>query len=218
MWIEKVKNITPKPIWDILKEIKKKYLTRKYLKGKRPIIKGDTTRAFNRRLREGFFDKYCLGKGLDVGFGGDLIKSDAQGWDFEHGDAQFLEGLEDESFDYVYSSHTLEHVYDAKTSLKNWYRVLKPDGYLILYIPHRDLYEKKKKLPSRFNTNHLRFFLINENDLPDTVGIIPLMNDSLENFKIIYAKECSEGRTIEDPMIHSDGEYSIEIVIQKNKK
>lgn len=217
MWIEKVRNITPVPIWNFIKKNKKKYLTKKYLNGKRPFVKGETSKAHSRRLKEGFFEKYCFGKGLDIGFGGDLIMPDAQGWDFEHGDAQYLQGLKDNSFDYVYSSHTLEHVYDVKVTLVNWFRVLKPGGYLILYIPHRDLYEKKKELPSRFNETHQRYFLIDKSELPDTFGIIQLLNDILKNFTIIYAKECSEGHTITDPFIKSDGEYSIEVVIKKNK-
>lgn len=214
---EKIKKITPKPIWLLLSKLKINYLAYHYLRGKRPLVKGETSKAHDRRMREGFFTKYCVGKGLDIGFGGDLILPDAQGWDFEHGDAQYLKGLKDESFDYVYSSHTLEHVFDVETTLKNWYRVLKPNGYLILYIPHRDLYEKKKDLPSRFNPTHQRFFLIDKDAQPDTVGIVPLINRTLNNFTLIYAKECNEGHTITDPLLHSDGEYSIEVVIKKNK-
>jgi SAM-dependent methyltransferase len=214
---EQIKHFTPKRIWSLLASIKTKYLAYKYLRGKRTRVKGETSKANLRRIREGFFTKYCIGKGLDIGFGGDLILLDAQGWDFEHGDAQYLKGLKDESFDYVYSSHTLEHVFDVVTTLKNWYRVLRPNGYLILYIPHRDLYEKKKELPSRFNPTHQRFFLINKDDPPDTVGIVPLLNNTLNNFTLVYAKECSDGHTITDPLLHSDGEYSIEVVIKKNK-
>ena len=87
---------------------------------------------------------------MDIGFGGDSIVPNATGWDFEHGDAQYLKGLNDEQFDFVYSSHTLEHMQDPAVALKNWYRVLKKGGYLIIYIPHRDLYESKKTLPSKF--------------------------------------------------------------------
>ena len=123
----------------------------------------------------------------------------------------------DESFDFVYSSHTLKHVFEVEKTLENWFRILKPNGYLILYIPHRDLYEKKKELPSRFNPTHQRFFLIDKDDHPNTVGIVPLINRTLNNFTLVYAKECSEGHTITDPMLHSDGEYSIEVVIKKNK-
>jgi SAM-dependent methyltransferase len=214
---EQIKNITPKLIWSILSKLKTKYLAYQYLRGKRPIVKGETSKAHNRRMREGFFEKYCNGKGLDIGFGGDLILPDAQRWDFEHGDAQYLKGIKDESFDFVYSSHTLEHVFEVEKTLENWFRVLKPNGYLILYIPHRDLYEKKKKLPSRFNPTHQRFFLIDKDDPPSSVGILPLLNSTLDNFTLVYAKECSEGNTITDPMLHSDGEFSIEVVIKKNK-
>ena len=119
---------------------------------------GETYKARGRRLREGFFEKYCQGRGLDIGYAGDSIVKTVKGWDFEHGDAQYLNGLEDESFDFVYSSHLLEHVPDCELALTNWWRVLKPGGYLLLYLPHRDLYEKKGHLPSRFNDDHEHFF------------------------------------------------------------
>ncbi|MCK4951575.1 MAG: hypothetical protein KAS48_07135, partial [Gammaproteobacteria bacterium] len=67
----------------------------------RKISYGETYKAHGRRSRESFFEKYCQGKGLDVGYAGDSIVKTAQGWDFEHGDAQYLNGLEDESFDFV---------------------------------------------------------------------------------------------------------------------
>ena len=75
--------------------------------------------------------------------------------------------------------------------------------------------KKKKTLPSRWNPNHKHFFLIDKDDPPDTIGIIPLIERTLINHKIIYAKECNKGHTIMDPLIHSNGEYSIEVVIKK---
>jgi SAM-dependent methyltransferase len=104
---------------------------------------------------------------------------------------------------------------DPAIALENWWRVLKKKGYLILYVPHRDLYEKKKTLPSHWNQDHKHFFLLDTDDPPNTIGIMPLIQRSLVNFEIIYAKECQEGHTISNPEIHSDGEYSIETVIQK---
>lgn len=214
---DNVRKYAPDLLWELLKKIKLNYLKFWYLWGFRAVVIGESSKARKRREKEIFFELYCRGKGLDIGFGGDLILPDAQGWDFEHGDAQYLSGLNDETFDYIYSSHTLEHVADAGESLQNWWRVLKPGGYLLLFIPHRDLYEKKKKLPSRFNPTHLRFFMIDEEDLPDTVGIVPLIKRTLSNYEIIYAKECSEGHTITDLEKHSDGEYSIEVVVNKLK-
>ena len=181
----------------------------------RSIIIGETSKARNRKIKEDFFKQYCNGKGLDIGFWGDLVTEYSVGFDFEHGDAQMLKGVADVSFDFVYSSHTIEHLPDPSEAVKNWFRVLKPGGYLIIYLPHRDLYEKKKQLPSRFNPNHLNYFLIDQDEGPNTIGIVPLIRRTLTGFEIIYANECNEGHTITDPSIHSDGEYSIEVVVMK---
>jgi SAM-dependent methyltransferase len=201
-----LKQFVPAPIW---RRTKKAY----YKLRNRPI--GETSKARPRRLREGFFEKYCTGRGLDVGSGDDLLAPNCQEWDKEQGDAQYLQGVEDASFDFVYSSHTLEDMIDPSIALKHWWRVLRTGGFLILYIPHRDLYEKKKSLPSRWNPDHKHFFLLDRDEPPDTTGILPLIQRTLSNFRIIYAKECNEGHTITDPQIHSDGEYSIEVVIKK---
>lgn len=214
---EQLKKIFPKSVWNILRWAKKNFLILKYRSVGRTDKPAETFKARERRLREGFFDLYCKGKGLDVGFGGDLITEDAEGYDFEHGDAQYLKGKKDNTYDFVYSSHTIEHLPDPSVAIKNWYRVVKPGGYLIIFLPHRDLYEKKKTLPSRFNPNHLHFFLPDRDEEPDTIGIIPLIERSITGFQLIYVKKCSEGHTITDPLLHSDGEYSIEVVIQKGK-
>jgi SAM-dependent methyltransferase len=214
---EGLKKILPIPVWKILRSGKKNWLILKFRTIGRPVNPAETSKAKGRRLKENFFNLYCKGKGLDVGFGGDLITEDAEGFDFEHGDAQYLKGKNDNSYDFVYSSHTIEHLPDPSIAIKNWFRVVKPGGYLIIYLPHRDLYEKKKTLPSRFNPNHFNFFLIDRDEEPNTIGIIPLIERSIKNFQLIYAKECSEGHSITDPMIHSDGEYSIEVVLRKMK-
>ena len=44
------------------------------------------------------------------------------------------------SMDFVFSSYLLEHIEDYQAALKEWWRVIKPDGYLVLYLPHKDLY------------------------------------------------------------------------------
>ena len=181
----------------------------------RPYRALESTKAQERRLKEDFFNRFCNGKGLDIGYGGDLLVPNCKGWDIEHGDAQYLSSLNDESFDFVYSSHTLEHMVDPEAALHNWWRVVKPGGYLILYIPHRDLYEKKMTLPSRWNLDHKHFFLLDRDEPPDTKGILPLVEKSLSDYEVVVARDCSDGHTIIDPELHSNGEYSIEIVIKK---
>ena len=48
------------------------------------------------------------------------------------------------------------------------------------------------------------------------VSIIGKKITQFSNYQIIYAKLCNEGCTITDPNIHSNGEYSIEMVVKKN--
>lgn len=177
--------------------------------------KGETAKSHQRRMREGFFDKYCQGEGLDIGYGSDPITPDCSGWDLRNGDAQYLDGIEDESFDYVYSSHCLEHMSDVRIALRNWFRVVREGGYLLLAVPHRDLYEKKSRLPSRWNGDHKHMFLIGKSELPDTLDIVEEIKESISGYDIKYIKVCDEGHTINNPYRHSDGEYQIEIVIQK---
>ena len=184
---------------------------------RRPFKAGETSKARERRLREGFFERYCAGKGIDIGYGGDPFIADCDVWDTEHGDAQYVRGLEESSYEVVYSSHVLEHVQNPALSLQNWWRLVRTGGYLILYLPDRDLYEKKTTLPSRWNKNHKRFFLLDRDEQPDTLGLVPLIKRVLVHFEIVYARQCREGHTITDPLLHSDGEYSIEVVVQKHR-
>lgn len=44
----------------------------------------------------------------------------------------------DESLDFVLSSHVLEHIPDPIRALKEWYRVVRPGGYIFVIIPHKE--------------------------------------------------------------------------------
>jgi len=203
-----------KPVKDRIRKIRYLVFGRLPFLGRKPS-EGETSKAAKRRLREGFFEKYCTGKGLDIGYGGDPVTPNVQGWDYEHGDAQYLNGLDDESYDFVHSSHLLEHLPETKLTLQNWWRVLKHGGYLLLYVPHRDLYEKKIKLPSQFNDDHLHFFLPENGDAPDTIGISELISEILGDAEVVYIKVCDEGYIRNEDHVQSEGEYSIEAVLKK---
>ncbi|MEO8649037.1 MAG: class I SAM-dependent methyltransferase [Acidobacteriota bacterium] len=212
---ETINQVMPRPLLRIMRFVYEPIRDLRFKYIGRPKVKAESSKAYARRVREGFFDKYCQGRGLDIGYGGDILAKNCRGWDFEDGDAQYLKGIKNESFDFVYSSHTIEHMVVPEISLQNWWRVLKPGGYLIVYLPHRDLYEKRKTLPSRWNSDHKHFFLPETDEPPDTRGVAQLIERSLHRYELIYLKECSEGHTITDPEIHSDGEYSIEVVVRK---
>ena len=46
--------------------------------------------------------------------------------------------LEDNSVDFVVSSHVIEHFPDPIKALREWYRVVKPGGYLYIIAPHKE--------------------------------------------------------------------------------
>src|SRR3990167_6528125 len=90
---------------------------------------------------------YCNGIGIDIGCGGCKVKASAIGIDTRDCgdnlilDAFFLEDIfKNESFDYVYSSHFLEHVQDWQKLFLIMEKLLKIGGHLILYLPDKDLY------------------------------------------------------------------------------
>ena len=183
---------------------------------RRPIMVKETSRAKARRLNEGFFEKYFLGKGIDIGYGGDLVTPNCIGWDVEDGDAHYLSTIPDAQFDFAYSSHLIEHLENPALALRNWWRVIKPGGYLILYLPERDLFERKRTLPSDISLDHKHYFLLDRDDPPDMIGLIPLIERELPGAHIVYKRICDAGYRADAPIAFmSDAEYSIEIVVQK---
>lgn len=125
----------------------------------------ESLKAMKRRQRDPLFtSRYFVGRGIDIGSGPDPLSHQkiygawpllqaCDEWDVEDGDAQLMDGVEDESFDFVYSSHTLEHVVDPVETLSNWWRILKPGGHLVVVVPDEDLYEHGQ-WPPVFNTDH----------------------------------------------------------------
>jgi len=57
-------------------------------------------------------------------------------------DAARLPLFADQSVGAVFSSHLLEHMADWQSALREWWRLVKVDGHLVLYLPHRDLYPR----------------------------------------------------------------------------
>jgi glycosyltransferase involved in cell wall biosynthesis len=54
--------------------------------------------------------------------------------------------LDDNSVDFVISSHVIEHFPDPIKALKEWYRVVKPGGYLYIIAPHKErTFDKEHK-------------------------------------------------------------------------
>ena len=46
--------------------------------------------------------------------------------------------FKDNTLDYVLTSHVIEHFFDPVKALREWYRVVKPGGYIFIIAPHMD--------------------------------------------------------------------------------
>ena len=68
------------------------------------------------------------------------------GWEYKPDvdveDCARLDIFRNESMDAVFSSHLLEHIEDYRGALKEWWGVIAPRGYLVLYLPDEDEYPK----------------------------------------------------------------------------
>lgn len=104
--------------------------------------------------------KWTRGRGLDIGAGMYrtfphfiTVDNNADARLFGHQmprpdlfteDAAKLDMVASESMDFVFSSHLLEHVPEEAVvkTLKEWWRVMRLRGYLVLYLPDAEEYPK----------------------------------------------------------------------------
>ncbi|MES2895134.1 MAG: methyltransferase domain-containing protein [Pseudomonadota bacterium] len=123
----------------------------------------ELSKSIVRRMADpNFARRWFVGEGLDIGGKPDPLSlyapffpelKSVRVWDWEDGDAQFLEGVEPGSLDFVHSSHCLEHLVDPRAGLAAWFGAIKPGGYLIVTVPDEDLYEQGV-WPSTHNRDH----------------------------------------------------------------
>lgn len=129
----------------------------------------ECSKSIVRRLHNpNYVRKYFAGNGVDIGGKPDPLElyielfplcQSLRTWDLDDGDAQKMASVPDNTFDFVFSSHCLEHMVDPKEALVNWIRIVKPGGYLIITVPDEDLYEQGI-FPSTFNHDHKWTFTI----------------------------------------------------------
>jgi SAM-dependent methyltransferase len=123
----------------------------------------ETSKAVIRRLHDSrFASRYFVGNGIDIGCGDDSLSkyqqqfpliSGVKEWDLPDGDAQYMQTVQDNTFDFVHSSHCLEHVRDPYEAFRNWIRICKSGGHIVTTIPDEDLYEQGQ-WPSTYNGDH----------------------------------------------------------------
>lgn len=116
------------------------------------------------------------GSGIDIGCGPDPITADCDRFDLQDGDANEISRFVSKRFDFVYSSHCLEHMRDPEAALRQWWTLVKPGGHLFFLVPDEDLYEQGV-FPSRFNGDHKSTFTISKASSwsPVSVNVLDLV-------------------------------------------
>jgi len=101
------------------------------------------TRKYDEKGRD-FLAKLCIGVGLDIGCEPKKVTENCIGVDLDEtwepppdviSDMSELP-FDDNSMDFVVSSHCLEHCVELKKTLKEWFRVLTNGGHVGIIVPH----------------------------------------------------------------------------------
>lgn len=100
-----------------------------------------------------------VGEGIDIGCGPDPVLPGVTPFDLAQGDANEILRHVHRQFDFVYASHCLEHMGDARAAIAQWWALVRPGGVLFVIVPDEDLYEQGF-WPSRFNRDHKWTFTI----------------------------------------------------------
>jgi len=80
-----------------------------------------------------FAAQFCKGRGLDVGAGRWPLPG-AQPVD--RALAHNAQALPEGKWDYIFSSHCIEHLSDPVSAIEHWKTRLREGGVLFLYLPH----------------------------------------------------------------------------------
>ncbi len=106
-------------------------------------------------------------------------------WSRAWGDAQYLANVPTGCFDFVYSSHCLEHMVDPRIALRYWLRVLKLGGHLVVTVPDEDMYEQGA-WPSTFNDDHKHTFAMFKRTswLPVSINVLDLLREFEQEVEI----------------------------------
>ena len=200
----------------------------------------EQSKAAKRRFNDGaFHTRYLVGNGIDIGGAIDPLGQyvrvfplmlSAQTWDIDKGDsdAQFMDGIEDDTYDFLSSSHCLEHINYPQEALYNWIRIVKPSGFLIITVPDEDIYEGGV-FPSRWSPEHKHTFTIHKENSWSPVSInvldllikfsshinierVTLVNDFYRNPEVFKHFQDEFDQTLTP-----NTESSIEIVVQKKE-
>ncbi len=190
----------------------------------------ESAKANRRRLHDPLWRRVFAGKGIDIGSGDDLVTREGlwpdvvscEAFDAADGDAACItEHRSPSSYDFVYSSHCLEHLPDPGKALRQWGDLVKPGGYLAVVVPDEDLYEQSH-WPSRHNAGHQWTFTIHkpagQSWSPRSLNVVQLSLESLPDFRLLSLRIADSGYDYSLKQVDQTArgaEAAIEFVLQK---
>ncbi|MFT3903301.1 MAG: methyltransferase domain-containing protein [Niabella sp.] len=196
----------------------------KLLKGKKGLEVGGPSSFFK---RTGYYPVYLYAKSIDgVNFStstvweGEIESGNTYLYLDDHkpgkqfiAEAATLEGIPGNSYDFLLSCHSLEHVANPIKALKRWHEVLKPGAWLCLVLPDKEEtfdinrpYTRFEHLLDDFNNN------IGEDDETHFKEVLDL--HSIERDKGVSSYQELEERTkhnMENRCVHHHV-FSFEVI------
>jgi SAM-dependent methyltransferase len=191
----------------------------------------ETTKAITRRLPDTqYANAYFVGQGIDIGCGDDSLDkhkniytkiTDVQPWDLPNGDAQLMDGVADNTFDFVHSSHCLEHMRNPQEAMANWIRICKPGGYIVVTVPEEDLYEQGH-WPSWYNSDHKTTWTIAKESSwsPISQSVVPFLYGFLSEIEIVKIQLIDHNYhydLIDVDQTRGEAESAVEFIVRKRQ-
>ena len=190
----------------------------------------ETSKSLIRRLGDvRYANTYFKGTGIDIGAGPDSLGQYRQQfplmgsvypWDLPDGDAQLMATVEDNEYDFVHSSHCLEHMVNPFEAFKNWIRICKPGGHIVTTVPDEDLYEQGV-FPSTFNSDHKSTWTIlkNKSWSPVSINVVELLYQFRSELEIVKIELVNGTFKYDQPRIdqtyYGISECAIEFIVRK---
>ena len=148
-----------------------------------------TRKVWEAAAAAGDFDVLRLlrGDGIDIGCGPDPVLPGVEPFDQPQGDANRIGEFVRKKYDFVFSSHALEHMHDPPSALRGWFSLVKPGGHLVCLVPDEDLYEQGC-FPSLFNRDHKHTFTLAKGRSwsPRSINVLDLVR-GLEGAELVQA-------------------------------
>jgi SAM-dependent methyltransferase len=178
----------------------------------------ESSKMWRIRCESGFWSHFIRGPHIvDIGYRGGIpdaqtIHSSARGYELgDEGYDGFHLPVPDNWADAVHSSHCLEHIAPAREYIREWYRVLRTGGTMLIFVPHCMLYERRFTVPpSRFSPEHLVAY--------SPASLLNLIECALRpnTYRIRHLIDQDTEYDYDLPInVHPTGCLEIECVIQK---